>query len=74
MPDGSVLIADYDYSTLAWKPEFTQPHHLLPAPPNVGFVQSEVLAPPDGAGQTRLWITSADSNGKVVYDYATIPQ
>lgn len=72
MPNGAALIAGYDYSTLEWNPTLTAPRTLLPAPPNVGFVQSEIVAPPDGAGRIRLWITSADSNGKVTYDYATV--
>ena len=74
MPDGSVLVASYDYSTLEWKPTLAAPRTLLPAPPNVGFVQSEIVAPPDGAGQMRLWITSQDNQGKISYDYATMPQ
>lgn len=74
LPDSSVLIASYDYSTLEWNPTLTAPRTLLPAPPNAGFVQSELVVPPDGAGRIRLWITSADSNGKATYDYTTVPQ
>jgi hypothetical protein len=72
LPDGSALLVGDNLFLLAWSPGRTPPHTLLPPPPGLGFVQSEITQPV-GAGQIRLWISSADSNGKVTYAYVTVP-
>lgn len=73
LPDGSVLIANFDFSMLKWNPTLATPQTALPPPPNVGFVRSEITQPLDSA-HIRLWLTSQDSQGKMTYFYVTLPQ